>query len=149
MIYIIMTLAWMILEKVSGLHSTHIDKQQYLTLLYIIPSIFVYLLALSDKKKNFYSGKITFMDAFLSGIIMTMIITFFSPFTQWIISYVISPEYFPNVIAYCLKTGYFKTQQEAEAFFNFKNFAYQSTLWAFMMGVTTSAIIAFFIKSKR
>jgi hypothetical protein len=138
----------MLLEKLTGLHSTHIDKQQYLTMLFMIPAILVYVWALRDKKKNFYEGRMTWLQGFLSGLIMSVIITIFSPLTQWITTYIITPEYFPNVIAYAVKTGYYKTLGEAEAYFNFRNYAIQSTIWALAMGAVTSAIVAIFTRTK-
>lgn len=142
-------LLWMVLEKLVGLHGKHIDKHQYLTMLYVIPAIWLYVLALKDKKKNYFNGQMNFKQGFISGLIISVIVTVFSPLTQWIISNVITPEYFPNVIAYSVKTGYFKTLSEAEAYFNYKNYAMQSTIWALIMGVITSVIVAFFIKTKK
>ena len=141
-------LIWMLLEKWSGLHSVHIDKHQYLTMLYMIPAIWIYVLALQDKKKSFYNGQMSFKQGFVSGLVISIIVSLFSPLSQWIITYVITPEYFQNVIAYSEKSGYHKTLAEAEAFFNYKNYAIQSTLWAIVMGVLTSAIVAFFVKTK-
>jgi hypothetical protein len=147
-IFIGATLVWMLLEKWSGLHSTHIDKHQYLTMLYMIPAIWIYVLALKDKKKNFHNGQMSFKQGFVSGLVISIIVTIFSPLLQWVISYVITPEYFQNVIAYSVKTGYHKSLAEAEAYFNYKNYAIQSTIWALIMGVLTSAIVAFFVKTK-
>lgn len=147
-IFIAMSLIWMLLEKWTGLHSTHIDKQYYLTNLFIIPAIWTYVLALKDKKKHFYGGTMTFLQGFICGLIITVVIAVFSPLTQWIITYVITPEYFPNVIEYSLKTGYHTTRAEAEAFFSYKNYAIQNVFGALFMGIITSLIVAFFLKSK-
>ena len=65
-IFIVTMLAWMLLEKLTGLHSTHIDKQQYLTMLFMPPAILVYVLALRDKKRRFYGGEMTYMQGFVS-----------------------------------------------------------------------------------
>ena len=138
----------MLLEKLSGLHRTHIDKHLYLTNLFAIPAVWIFVLALKDKNKNFYNGQMNFKQGFISGLIITLIVALFSPLTQWIISYVIIPEYFPNVIEYSLKTGYYETREEAEAFFNYKNYALQSTIGALLMGIITSLIIAFFVRTK-
>lgn len=61
--------------------------------------------------------------------------------------YVITPEYFPNVIKRSVEIGYYKTT--AEAHFNFQNYAKQSAIGAFIMGVITTAIAMIFIKSKK
>ena len=51
-IFTLMTICWMLVEKLTGLHSTHIGKHMVYTKLYAIPSVLVYVLALLDKKKN-------------------------------------------------------------------------------------------------
>jgi hypothetical protein len=147
-IFIISTLLWMILEKIAGLHSTHIDKHQYLTMLFMIPAIWIFVLALKDKKKNFYNGQMSFKQGFITGLIVSVIVMIFSPLTQWIISTVITPEYFPNVIEHSVKTGYHKSLEEAEAYFNLQNYMVQSTIGAIGMGIVTSAIVAFFVRTK-
>ncbi|UUC44051.1 DUF4199 domain-containing protein [Flavobacterium cerinum] len=146
-IFIIMSLLWMVLEKLCGLHSTHIDKQQYLTMLFMIPAIWVYVLALKDKKKKDYGGIMSFKQGVISGLIITLIVALFSPLTQWIISCIITPEYFPNVIEYSLKTGYHKTRAEAEAYFSLENYMKQSVIGALMMGLITTLIVAFFVRT--
>ena len=148
LIFIGMSLLWMVLEKMLGLHSTHIDMHMYLTNLFAIPAILVYVLALKDKKKNYYTGDMSFKQGFISGLIITIIVTVFAPLTQWITSTIITPEYFPNVIAYSVETGYHKSLEEAEAYFNLKNYILQSTIGALIMGVVTSAIVAFFVRTK-
>ncbi len=148
-IFSIMTLLWMFLEKLIGLHSTHIDKHMYLTNLYAIPAILIYVLALKDKKKNIYGGKLTYKKGLISGIILTLIITIITPLTQWITSYIITPEYFHNVIKYSLETGYYNSLEEAEAFFNYKNYAIQGFIWALALGLVTTLLVMIFLRSKK
>jgi hypothetical protein len=143
-----MSLLWMVLEKAVGLHSTHIDKHMYLTNLFAIPAILLYVLALKDKKKNFYNGQMTYKQGFLSGLIITIIVALLAPLTQWITSTIITPEYFPNVIAHSVETGYHSSLEEAEAYFNLKNYMVQSVIGALMMGIITTAVVALFVRSK-
>lgn len=148
LIFVGMTLVWMLLEKLCGLHGRYIDHHMYLTNLFAIPAIWVYVLALKDKKRRFYGGKITWKQGFVAGLIITVIVAVFSPLSQWIISNVISPEYFPNVIKRSVELGYYKTTADAEAHFNYANYAKQSTIGALVMGVVTSAIVAFFVRTR-
>jgi hypothetical protein len=148
-IFSVMGLVWMVLEKLSGLHSTYIGYHLYLTNLFAIPAIWVMVLALTDKKKNFHQGQITYLQGLVSGIVLSIFIALLSPLTQWITSYVITPEYFPNVIKYSLETGYYKTLEEAEAAFNYPNYAKQGAIGALLMGIVTTAIAMIFIKSKK
>lgn len=147
-IFSIMTLLWMVLEKLTGLHGRYIDYHLYLTNLFAIPAIWVIVLALKDKKKNSYDGQMTYLRGLISGIILSVIIALISPLTQWITSYVITPEYFPNVIKRSVEVGYYKTTAEAEANFNYKSYAIQGFIGALIMGIATSAIAMIFIRTK-
>jgi len=147
-LFMVMTLLWMVLEKLVGLHSTHIDLHLYLTNLYAIPAILVYVFALKEKKKKDFNGQMTFKQGLFSGLIITLMITVFAPLTQWIISTIITPEYFPNVIAHSVETGYHSSLKEAQAYFNLKNYIVQSTIGTLLMGIVTTLIVAFFLKTK-
>jgi hypothetical protein len=148
-LFSIMTLLWMVLEKLSGLHSTYIDYHLYLTNIFAIPAIWFMVMALQEKKKVYYDGQMSFKQGFISGLILSVIIALLSPLTQWIISYVISPEYFPNVIKRSVEIGYFKSTAEAEANFNYSNYAKQGAIGALIMGIVTTAIAMIFIRSKK
>lgn len=148
-LFSIMTLLWMVLEKLSGLHSNYIDYHLYLTNLFAIPAIWFMVMALQEKKKVYYGGQMSYKQGLISGIILSVIIALLSPLTQWIISYVISPEYFPNVIKRSVEIGYFKSAAEAEANFNYSNYAKQGAIGALMMGIVTTAIAMIFIRSKK
>lgn len=148
-IFSIMVLLWMVLEKLSGLHGTYIDYHLYLTNLFAIPAIYVMVLALKDKKKSFYSGQMTYMQGLISGTILSLIIALISPLTQWITSYVITPEYFPNVIKRSVEIGYYATTEEAEANFNYPNYAMMGAIGSLVMGVLTTAIAMIFIRTKK
>jgi len=148
LIFVVMSLLWMVLEKISGLHSTHIDKHYYLTNLFAIPAVLVYVLALRDKKKNYYGNNMNFKQGFIAGILITLIVAALSPLTQWIITFIITPEYFPNVIAYSVKTGYHKTLEEAQQFFSYRNYAIQSVVGALFIGTITSLITTLFLRTK-
>ncbi len=147
-IFIGSLLLWMLLERLIGLHDKHIDKHQYLTMLYSLVAIALYVLAFLDKRKNFYKGLMTYKQGFITGLIITIIVTIFTPLTQWIISSVITPDYFKNVIQYSVETGYHKSVADAEAQFNLINYIIQSTIGALIMGIVTTAIVAIFTRRK-
>ncbi|MBS1640834.1 MAG: DUF4199 domain-containing protein [Bacteroidetes bacterium] len=148
-IFSVVGLLWMLLEKLSGLHGKYIDYHLYLTNLFAIPAIIVMVMALKDKKKNFYDGQMNYKQGLFSGIILSVFIALISPLTQWITSYVITPEYFPNVIKRSVELGYFKTTAEAEAQFNFQNYVIQGLIGALVMGIVTTAIAMIFIRTKK
>lgn len=147
-IFIVSLLVWMLLEKWTGLHDEYIHLQQYITMLFGIVAILIYVLALIDKRKSFYQGKMTYKQGFKTGLLMTIIITVFSPLTQWIISELITPDYFANLIQHSVDSGYYQSLEAAEANFNLENYIIQSSLFAFVMGVITSAIVSVFTRKK-
>lgn len=147
-IFSVMGLIWMLLEKLSGLHSTYIDYHLYLTNLFAIPAIWVMVLALKAKKNLYYNGQMTYKQGLISGVILSVIIALLSPLTQWVTTYIITPEYFPNVIKRSVEIGYYKTTEEAQANFNFLNYAKQGLIGALIMGVVTTAIAMIFIRTK-
>ncbi|MBF6610275.1 MAG: DUF4199 domain-containing protein [Chryseobacterium sp.] len=148
LLFSVMGLLWMALEKLSGLHGTYIDYHLYLTNLFAIPAIIVMVMALKDKKKNYYGGQMNYRQGLVSGIILSSIIALLSPLTQWVTSFVISPEYFPNVIERSVELGHFKTTAEAESQFNYPTYAIKGAIGALMMGIITTAIAMIFIRTK-
>ena len=140
-IFVVMVLLWMLGERLSGLHSTHIDKHPTYTMLIAIPAILVYVFALLDKKKNFYNGRMTFLQAFSTGISITIIVTLLSPLLQFLTFTIITPEYFTNAINHSIATNQ-ATKEEAEAFFNLKNYIKISFLNTPMTGVMTTLMVS-------
>lgn len=146
-IFIAMMLVWMLLEKAFGLHSVNIDKHAIYSNFVAIPAIIIYVFALLDKRKNFYNGKMTYKQGFITGLIISLIVTVFSPLTQYITSEIISPDYFQNVINYTVKKGEMN-QVAAENFFNLKSYIVQVLIATPIMGIVTTVIVAIFTRKK-
>lgn len=146
-IFGIMSLFWMLLEKLAGLHNEHIDKHAVYTNFVAIPAIAIYVLGLLGKRKNYYQGVMTYKQGFITGAIITLIVTVLSPLSQYIISTLITPDYFSNMIDYAVRTKKM-TQVEAENMFNLKSYMIQASIGALVMGLITSAIVAIFTKKK-
>jgi hypothetical protein len=144
-IFVLMSLCWMLLERLAGLHGDHIDKHAIYTNLIAIPAITIYVLALLDKRKIFYGGSITYMQGFITGLIITLVVTIFSPLTQYLVTTVITPDYFPNAVYHAVTEGKM-TQQEAENYFSLGSYILQGLIGAPVMGIITTAIVAIFIR---
>jgi hypothetical protein len=143
--FVLMSLGWMLLERLSGLHTQHIDKHEIYTNFIALPAIAIYVFALLDKRKNFYGNTMSYKQGFISGLIITLIVTAFSPLTQYITFAIITPDYFPNAIKYTVDAQKM-TQQEANDFFNLKNYVVQGLIGAPIMGLVTTAIVAIFTR---
>ncbi|MBC8766729.1 DUF4199 domain-containing protein [Arenibacter sp. BSSL-BM3] len=146
-IFSLATLLWMAFEKSMGWHDVLIEKHAIYTNFFAIIAITVYVLALLDKRKVDYKGKMNWKQGFISGIILSVIISLLSPVTQYITSTFITPEYFTNIIKFAVDSGKM-TQEAAENYFSLKSYVIQSVFGALTMGIVTSAIVAFFVKKQ-
>jgi len=146
-IFIGISLLWMVVERLTGLHDKYISKHIIYTNLFAIPAIIIFVLALFDKRKNFYNNKMSWLDGFLAGLVISIIITVFSPLTQLITIKVITPDFFPNMINYVVESGKM-SRENAEDYFSLTNYMMQSALGGLLMGAITSAIVALFVRKK-
>ncbi len=111
--FVIMQLFWMLFEKSAGLYTLQIEKHATYSNFIAIPAIAVYVLALLDKRSNFYEGTMTYLQGFITGLMITVFVTLLSPIVQYIVSVGIAPEFFPNMIKYSVENGKM-TQDAAE-----------------------------------
>ncbi|WP_300437074.1 DUF4199 domain-containing protein [Christiangramia sp.] len=147
-IFSIVSLLWMFLEKGLGWHDENIAQHAIYTNLFAIVAIVLYVLALLDKRKNFYNGKMNWSQGFISGIVISVVVAILSPLAQYITHEFITPNYFDNVIEYTVENGAM-TRSAAEEYFNLTSYIIQSFFFALVVGVVTSAIVAFFVKTKK
>ena len=146
LIFIFMSLVWMLLERLTGLHDENIDQHAIYTNLIAIPAILIYYFAIKEKHDRFYKGQISFKQGFKSGLIISIIVTLITPLSLYISTKYISPEYFTNAVEYSVKNK-LMVKNEALAYFNYKNYLVLSLMSAPVMGIITSLIISFIIKT--
>lgn len=140
-------LCWMLLEKTMGWHEEQIANLQWLTLFFVPFAILIYLSALREKRRRVYSGKMTWLQGFISGVIITVFIALLSPLTQYITHNFITPEYFNDVTEYSI-TNELMTRTKANEYFNINNYIWQSLFGALGLGIVTAAIVAIFVRKK-
>jgi len=148
LIFIIASLLWMVLEKLVGLHDKYIVQQEIYTNFFAIVAITIYIFALIDKRNRFHGGYMTWKQGFISGTIITLIVTILSPVTQIITSCVITPEFFPNAITSVISSGRM-TAVEAEKFFCLRNYILMGLIGTLIMGLITAALVALFVRKKK
>lgn len=144
-VFTIMTLAWMLLEKTLGWHDEKIANHFWITLLFLPFAIFMFVLAIREKRRRFYQKSITWKQAFYSGVILSVFIAALSPLAQYITYNYITPKYFINVIDYSV-TNKLMTFKAANEYFNITNYSMQVAVGVLLGGTIMSAIIAFFLK---
>lgn len=139
--FMLMQLCWMVLEKALGYHDDRIAEHASFSILVMVPSMLMYFFALYFKRVKEYAGHMSFRQGVISGLVITVVVTLLTPFSQLITSLVITPEYFQNAIAYTVESGA-ATQEAAEANFNLKSYLIQSVAFAPMAGAITSVLMA-------
>ena len=147
-IFILALLTWTLIEMLSGLHSSRIHLHPYVTNLFAIVAIVIYVKALKDKRHHDFNGQLTYKEGLISGSIITIIIILFSPLSQVIIHEIISPNYFKNMINYSVSNN-LMSAIEAETYFELRNYIVMSVFGDLIMGIVTTLIVAVFVKQKR
>jgi membrane protease YdiL (CAAX protease family) len=146
-IFSIVSLFWMILEKLVGLHGVYVGQQPIYTIFFAFPAILIYILALTDKKKNYFFDKMNWAQGFVTGTIISLGISILSPFVQYITFEFISPDYFDNAIANAVVIKS-RTEESAKAFFNLRSFIIQGFLGSISLEIVTGGIVAYFLQTK-
>lgn len=147
-IFFVAGLLWVWFEKLMGLHDLHIAQHPLYTNLFGIFAVAIFILALLEKRRKFYNGAMTWKEGFVSGMVITVIVTILSPLSQYLVYNFISPDYFNKIIAHTTETGRM-TREQAEAYFSLRSYIVQATFGALVMGVVTSAIVAWVVKTKK
>ncbi|MGY5849788.1 DUF4199 domain-containing protein [Salegentibacter sp. F14] len=146
-IFFTVSLLWMYFEKAMGWHDTLISDHAIYTNFFGLFALAIYLFAIYDKRKNYFQGKMTWKQGFVSGVILTIVVTILSPLGQYITHKFITPDYLDNMISYTTQNGRMN-KEEAQAYFNLQSYIIQSVAGALMMGVVTSAIVGLILKRK-
>ena len=142
LLFTLVALLWMVMEKALGWHDEHLDKHMLLTNLFAIPAIWVFVLAMKEIRIKRFGGQINFKQAFVAALKISLVVAALSPLSQYITSTYITPDYFKNAIKLSVEMEYYPTTEEAAAFFNLENYIVQSVVGAVIMGVVTGLIIA-------
>ncbi|MBE7640461.1 DUF4199 family protein [Salegentibacter sp. BLCTC] len=146
-IFFFISLLWMYFEKLMGWHDVLIAKHPIYTNFFGLIAIVIYFFAIYDKRKNFFRGKMSWQQGFVSGVILSIVIALLSPIGQLITHYLISPDFFKNAIENSVARNAMQAE-DAAAYFNLSSYIVQSIAGALMFGVVTAAIVALFVKRK-
>ena len=144
LIFSIVMMLWMVFERTMGWHDEKIELHPTYTNLFAIVAVIVYVLALRDKKAKDFGGEMTWVQGFVFGLLVSLVVAILTPLSQWITHTLISPDYFENAINYGVEHG-LTTVEEAEAHFNLQSYIMVSTIFALITGAVTSAVVSFFM----
>lgn len=145
LIFSLVSLLWMFFEKSMGWHGENIERHALYTNFFALPALIVYILAIWDKRENYFNGAMSWKQGFLSGGILSVVVAALTPFVQYIAYTYISPNYLENMIAFTTENGAME-MGIAEEYFSLSTQMLESVFFALSAGIVTSAIVAFFLK---
>ena len=146
-LYSFVSILWMYFEKSMGWHDEKIMLQPLYNLWFLPVSILVIGLGLFDKKRNHYKNDMDWKQGFVSGIILSVLITVLHPFVLYITHTYISPAFFDNAIAASVSDKF--TSEQAKAQFNLNTAISSSVFEKLSFGVVIAATISYFIRTKK
>lgn len=146
-IFALALIVWMVLERAVGLHGQHIQYHVIFTNLFAIVAIVLYVLALRDKRRSLPKQRITWLQGFISGVKIAIVVAILSPLIQLLIHHVISPDFFVNMREHAISSGQM-SELRAEQYFSLQSYMFQSAVGALVMGAITGAVVAIFLRSK-
>ena len=147
LIFVVAIILWMIIERLAGLHTHNIQYHAIFTNVFAVVAIVIYILALRDKRASLPNQEMTWLQGFISGLKIAVVVAVLSPAVQLLVHYVISPQFFPNMKNHAIESGVM-SEDRAEKYFNLTSYMMQSAIGALAMGAITAAIVAFFLKRR-
>ncbi len=91
---------WLLLEFFLGFHTTRIDYQPFITWLSIVIPIVGIYWAMKAKRDRYYAGRISFIQALKTGLIITVVMSIVSPLLSFMYVSVINPLYLSTMLAH-------------------------------------------------
>jgi hypothetical protein len=144
--YTFLWIFWLYIEKSSGYYDVKINDQALYSLLFTFVILFVYYVAIKEKKKDFFKDDMSWKQGCVTGIFLTIVMAILTPFCQIIFHKAIAPEFFPNMIEYSISKG--NSRETAENYFNLLSYITQSVFSTLSLGVVISAVVALFLQTK-
>ena len=144
--YAFLWILWLFIEKSSGYYEAKISDHALYSLLFTVVTIFVYFVAIKEKKKDFFKDNMSWKQGCVTGIFLTIVMAILTPFCQIIFHKAIAPEFFPNMIEFSISKG--NSKEVAENYFNLSSYILQSIFGTLSFGVVLSAVVALFLQTK-
>ena len=143
---------WLMLEYVAGFHDKYVQYHTFISVLSIVIPLVFYFLAIIKKRDDELDGIISFRQAVLSGLTITIIWIVLTVPTQLVFHYMINPRFFDVMIEEYVYHAVDKGMSEelanesAAALFNIKAYLIQRLITVLIVGVSLSIIDAWFLK---
>jgi len=149
MMYAMASLLWISMEYALGFQTIYAEIQPYVTLLFLIPAIYIMYRGMKSHRVIVHERQAPFnyVMAIMSGFNITVIATLLSPAVSWIFHSYINPEFFDTMIQQSVSTMRM-TEDMAKAYFNQRSYIQQGIVGGLITGSIISAILALFLRDK-
>jgi hypothetical protein len=146
-IFTVTAILWAGIEKLMGMHDSKIGSQPMFSILFAVPAIFVYVLALLEIKQKKFNGVMTWKEGVVHGFVMSLFVAVLSPVSQWATYMLISPEFFAKAVNF-YTDKHIMTETRALEVFNIQAYLKKCVIESLSMGVITSVLVALIVKTK-
>ncbi|MCB0428644.1 MAG: DUF4199 domain-containing protein [Flavobacteriales bacterium] len=144
-IFSVFSIAWVFFEKSMGWHDRLIDRHDSMTLLIVLPSALIYVLAMRDKRKRHTEREWGWLYAFRSGLGLTGFITLLTPLVGWFCLTYVSPDFFANMIHYMVNEQG-QDPDDMERYFNMSAYITMFMVGRATLGIAGSALLAVWVR---
>jgi len=145
-IFTAINLIWIYIEKYLGLHDEYIDYHSIVGLVMLLPLIFVIYRSLKQKKHEYYKGEMTWQKAFISGVLLSLLIAGLSPGPIYVMSEFVSPDFFDIILSKGISKGI--PEDFARQLYNLDAYIKSAIFFYLAFGVMISAVVGLVIKKR-
>ncbi len=138
----LVSFAWLLLEFLLGLQTTHIDQFLRYDWLFIFPAIAMMVWALRYRRVEM-KGAWTYWEGIKLGAIMGAMVGILSIPSLYIFVTYVNPDFFKDFIEFSVGSGE-ATPEEAADYFNFRSYATQSAVFPMIAGIITNGVAGYF-----
>lgn len=145
--FALVQIAWLILGKGLGFHDERIDTFESWNQLFSVPAILLVLMVLRDKRRKDFGGSMSYGQGMITGLVFSVFVGLFSVLINWVFLTWYTPELLSNYRDFKLETG---VSEEAAPLTHFVpgNYALISFFSSVSLGVLTTAVLMFFLRSR-
>lgn len=140
-------LIWIFVEKYLGYHDEKVGWYQLFSILFFPFMVLGYYFGLREKKHKYYNGNLSWSHGFISGIIISAILTLLAPFGQFLTHNFLSPDLSAKAIELATSKDTM-TFEQANTYYSLNSYMMQSVFTTLSTGVVIGAVIAYFIRTK-
>lgn len=145
LIFSFVSLLWITIGYLFGFQTKYPTMHVVFSMLFAIPAILMMYLGIAEKRRV-NGDKISFKQAFITGLGISIVVALLTPVVQYIFHKFINPGFFERMIEVAIAGG--QSLQQAEATFNLKMYAFGGAIFGLIIGAITSLILAAILRSK-